>query len=381
MLYARPEAGLKRFCLPLELMEERGYTIEAPEEDEPTKDSDVFYNPEMKLNRDLSEIAARVFSNTIGERLRVCDPLTGTGIRGMRYSEIASELVLNDANPEAVERVEKALERNSIEADVRNQDANVLLSGHRNYFQLIDIDPFGPFTPFLDSTARASNHSSFAGFTATDNAVPAGTYATTCRRRYGSEPLKNSFMHETGLRIYIKEVFRNYARYDKEFDPKLCFHHRHYSRVMGRVTESKKRTNRALENIGHLSFCPECRWRKLERRKECGNCGSRTRIAGPLWTGKLVDQRFTEKMLDRFPDWDSSSFLEMVHGEAEILTPFYDLHEMASNMKIEVPKRDSVIEEIREKGYPVSRTHFGPNGFRTDAPIEDIRAIIESLSG
>lgn len=359
-------------------MEERGYTIDVPE-GEPTKDSEVFYNPEMELNRDLSEIAAKVFSNTIEEKLRVCDPLTGTGIRGMRYSDIASELVLNDANPEAVERVEKALERNNVEADVRNEDANVLLSGFRNYFQLIDVDPFGPFTPFLDSAARASNHQSFAGFTATDNAVPAGSYPTTCRRRYGSRPLKNSFMHETGLRIYIKEVFQNYARYDKEFDPKICFHHRHYSRVMGRVTESKKRTNRALDNIGFLSFCPECHWRKLERVEECGHCGAETEIAGPLWTGKLADQRFTEKMLEDYPAWDSKEFLEKVHSEAEILTPYYDLHQLCSALGSSVPKRDEVIATLREKGYPVERTHFTPDGFRTDAPIEDIHSVIEQL--
>jgi tRNA (guanine26-N2/guanine27-N2)-dimethyltransferase len=81
-------------------------------------------------------------------------------------------------------------------------------------------------------------------------------------------------MHETGLRIYLKEVFENYARYDKCFDPKFCWHEQHYTRVMGRVTESKKRTNRSLDNIGYLSFCPECRWRKLERKDRCENCGS-----------------------------------------------------------------------------------------------------------
>jgi tRNA (guanine26-N2/guanine27-N2)-dimethyltransferase len=49
-------------------------------------------------------------------------------------------------------------------------------------------------------------------------------------------------------------------------------------------------------------------------------------------------------------------------------------------MKIQVPKREEVIEAIREKGYPVSRTHFAPTGFRTDAPIEDIKDMIEELS-
>lgn len=357
-------------------MEERGFKIFAPEEEEPGKDSDVFFNTEMVHNRDISEIAAHTFSERIEkDSLRVCDPLAASGIRGFRYASIAEELHLNDINPGAVESIQKGLETNNLKGEVTNKDANVLLTEKRNYFHLIDIDPFGSFTEFLDSTARAANHQSFVGLTATDNAVPAGSYATTCRRRYGSEPMKNSFMHETGLRIYIKEVFQNFARYDKAFEPRVCFHKRHYSRVMGRVTESKKRANRNLDNIGFLSFCPECRWRKLERHKKCNECGSNTRIAGPLWTGKLTDRRFTVDMLEKMPeDWEESrELLQKIHNEAEIITPFYDIHEMASNMKLSVPRRENVIESLDQKGYPVSRTHFTPTGLRTDAPISDVR--------
>ena len=308
--------------------------------------------------------------------------MAGSGIRGLRYSKIADTLFINDTNPKAIQSIEKGLEANNIEAEVSSKNANVLLSENRNRFHLIDVDPFGPFTTFLDSTVRAANHQSFIGLTATDNAAPAGSYSKVCQRRYGSKPLKNSFMHETGLRIYIRAVFENFARFDKCFDPKVCFHERHYSRIMGRVTESKKRTNRALENIGYLSYCPECRWRKLERKEECDIGGSNTRIAGPLWTGKFVDHRFTEEMLEEMPpEWEQSrDLLGKVHREAEILTPFYDLHELSSNMGIQVPRRDKVIEAIRDKGYPVERTHFADTGFRTDAPIEDVKDLIEYVA-
>lgn len=364
-------------------MEERGWEIFAPEEEEPGKDSEVFFNKEMLHNRDISEIAGKVFRKQIDvDNFMVCDPLAGTGIRGFRYSGIADDLVINDANPEAVESIEKGLEANSIDAKVSNLNANVLLSKNHNRFHIIDIDPFGPFTNFLDSTARAANHQGFVGLTATDNAAPAGSYPEVCRRRYSSKPFKSSFMHEIGLRIYIKTVFENFARFDKWFDPKICFHERHYSRVMGRVTESKQRTNQATENIGYLSFCPSCRWRKFERTRECPVCDSETQIAGPLWTGKFVDQRFTEKMLEEMPEeWeDSRELLELVHGEAEILTPFYDIHELSSNLDVQVPRRDKVIEKIREKGYPVARTHFEPTGFRTDAPINDVKEIVRYKS-
>ncbi len=363
-------------------MEERSYIIFAPEEEEPGKDSEVFYNREMVLNRDLSQVAARVFQEEIdGKEFEVCDALAGSGIRGFRYSGIASRLLLNDANPRAVESIKRGLEENGIDAEVRNEDANIVLSQNRNRFQFVDIDPFGPFTPFLDSACRACSHNSFAGFTATDNAVAAGTYTKTCRRRYGAKPLKNSFMHETALRIYIRTVFENFSRYDNCFEPKVCFQQRHYCRVMGRVTESKQRTNKELENIGYLTFCQECRWRSLKRQERCGNCGNeKVSTAGPLWTGKFVDSRFTSKMMEEMPsEWEESrDFLELLHGESEIRTPFYDLHMLASNLEVSAPKREPVIEAIRDKGYPVARTHFSPTGFRTDAPIKDIKQIVRS---
>lgn len=365
-------------------MGERGYTIFAPEEKDPDKDSEVFFNTEMRLNRDLSEIASRVFRDRIDvESYRVADPLSGSGIRGFRYSEHADEVHLNDSNPEAVESIKKGLEENGIEAEVHEKDANVFLSENWNRFHLVDIDPFGPFTNFLDSAVRAANHRSLVGLTATDNSAPTGSYRTVCRRRYGAEPLKNSFMHETALRIYIREAFRNFARFDKCFEPKVCWHERHYSRVIGRVTESKKRTNRNLGNIGELSFCPECRWRKLERAAACGNCGNTDlAYAGPLWTGKLSDQRFTGDMLEEIPDeWqESREFLQKIDSEAEILTPFYDVHELASTVEVSVPPRDELIGSLRDRGYPVSRTHFSPTGFRTDAPVSDVREMVEETS-
>lgn len=359
-------------------MEERGLKIFAPE-GEPRMSDKVFYNPEMLENRDLSYVAAKTFFQQVDiENPNIADPLTGTGIRGLRYGELG-EVYLNDANENAVERTEKALTENNVDATVSNKDANVFLSGMPGYFHFIDLDPYGPFTPFLDSTARAANYNSFVGLTATDNSAPTGSYPTVCQRRYGSRPLKNGFMHETAMRIYIKEAFQNFARYDKCFEPRFCFQHQHYSRIIGRVTESKKRTNRSLENIGYLSYCDECGWRKLERVRECEHCGGEVEYAGPLWTGKLSDSRFTEKMLENIlKEWEGSKeILELVHRESEIVTPFYDLHELASRHDVSVPKRDKVIKALDDKGYPVSRTHFGPTGIRTDAQFKEILKILK----
>jgi tRNA (guanine26-N2/guanine27-N2)-dimethyltransferase len=151
---------------------------------------------------------------------------------------------------------------------------------------------------------------------------------------------------------------------------------------MGRVTESKQRCNNSLENVGHLSYCDECGWRKLEDIDECPRCDTETQKAGPLWTGKLLDQRFTERMLEKVPkEWeDSKEFLEKIHSEAEMITPFYDIHELCSKHKLQVPKRVDVIEALEDTGYPVSRTHFSDTGLRTDAPLDDVLNILKQLN-
>jgi len=365
-------------------MEERGWEVFASEDDEPDKDSEVFFNPEMRLNRDVSEVAGRVFRQKIDvEDFRVCDALSASGIRGFRYSDYADTLHLNDINPEAVRRLNKGLRSNYIEAETFNQDANTHLSKHRNFYTFIDVDPFGSFTRFLDSTARAANHQSFVGLTATDNGPVSGSYPKVCRRRYGSKPLRNSLMHETGLRIYIKEVFRNFARFDKCFDPKICFQHRHYSRLMGRVTESKSRCNKNLENIGYMTFCSDCRWRALERRSQCEYCSSsNVTYAGPLWTGSIGDQRFISDMIDEIPgDWSEAlRLLEKLNDEVQVRTPFYDIHKMASEVDVQAPKTSDTVDRLEEKGYIVSETHFEPTGVRTDAPFEEVRNVIKSES-
>jgi len=65
-------------------------------------------------------------------------------------------------------------------------------------------------------------------------------------------------------------------------------------------------------------------------------------------------------MLDQMPEeWEESyEMLEQIHAEAEILTPFYDLHELSSNLSIQVPKRDKILDAIHEK-----RVSCCPNPF------------------
>ena len=64
----------------------------------------VFYNPAMEKNRTLSVLLLKAFGGLHGTGLTVCEPLSGTGIRGIRYaveSGVVGRLILNDLSKEA----------------------------------------------------------------------------------------------------------------------------------------------------------------------------------------------------------------------------------------------------------------------------------------
>ncbi|MDY6766300.1 MAG: tRNA (guanine(10)-N(2))-dimethyltransferase [Candidatus Nanohaloarchaea archaeon] len=368
-------------------MQERGITLPIDVSAKPTTDDEVFYNPAMERNRDISTACLAVLHDRFGDGWSVCDALAASGIRGLRYLAAVDgleEVVLNDIRREAVAAMEAAVDRNDIDdarLSIHHGDANAVLTERFRSLDFVDIDPFGSPAPYLDSAARALRHNTAAGFTATDLGPLYGSYPEVCRRRYAASPVKAVFGHETGLRILIKEVFQAFARYDYAFTPLLSWHEQHYSRVIGRVEESKQECNRMLDSIGTLSFCRECRWRAYTATGECPCCGSPTDQAGPLWTGEFADEGFA----DEAAGWlaaegysEAESLVRRIRDEAGIPTPFYDTHELASTLGIQAPAQERLLGALRDDGYTAVPTHFAPHGIRTGAPLDAVQDAIRT---
>ena len=72
----------------------------------------TFYNPRMRLNRDVS--TAMIRSLEISDYL---DALSASGIRGLRASREAGvgKVTLNDVSPEACETIKRNIARNGVE--------------------------------------------------------------------------------------------------------------------------------------------------------------------------------------------------------------------------------------------------------------------------
>jgi len=138
----------------------------------------VFYNPTMEFNRDLSVLALQTYQKMLEKEAFICEPLTGCGIRGIRYAKEVKgvkKVIINDINNRAFRLTQKNVELNNVSqlVKVKNEDVNRLLSHyaapHRR-FNIIDVDPFGSPASFLDSAIRAIRNGGLLALTATDMA-------------------------------------------------------------------------------------------------------------------------------------------------------------------------------------------------------------------
>jgi tRNA (guanine26-N2/guanine27-N2)-dimethyltransferase len=84
-----------------------------------------------------------------------------------------------------------------------------------------------------------------------------------------------------------------------------------------------------------------------------------------------------ENMHRRVPD-----IIDKIVEETELMEyPYVDLHALCDLYNLTPPKNVEVMEALQEQGHRTSRTHFRNTAIRTDAPIEEVRSVIETITG
>ena len=370
--------------------------ILVPRVEKPTSAAPVFYNPVMSLNRDVAVAALQAYRRKLGRDVVVCEPMCGTGVRGVRFLlevEGVKHVVMNDLNPRAAMLAKVNLELNNVadRASVENMDANTLLMLHSapgRRFDYVDVDPFGCPTPYLDSSVRALKKGGMLAATATDVAVLCGAHPEPCLRKYGAVTARTEYCHELAVRILLAAVASAAARHEKAF--RVLFSHStdHYVRVYGILRAGARGADEAVSNLGYVLHCPECLWRTAARGvavplpSECPECGGRLLIAGPLWVGELWDKGFCRAMLSEAENMELPSrtlrLLRIVFGECGGPPTYYNVDLVCQLAGAPSPPIDVVVQRLRSMGYRASRTHFHPKGVRTDAPLSALR---EAVSG
>eukprot|EP01048_Picozoa_sp_COSAG05_P000649 COSAG05_NODE_18_length_34957_cov_44.338115_28_plen_377_part_00 len=265
-------------------------------------DNEVFYNNAQIFNRDLSVLVARLF---LGEKLerdqakqakrtarweaardagkpmtsehpstdrrthgsRILDALSASGLRAIRYAKELDNVAFvlaNDVNASAVESIRRNVAFNGLDPEivqVRQADAALTMMLHREpaaQFDLVDLDPFGSPTQFLDGAIQAVSEGGMLAVTCTDMAVLCGNHSEACFGKYGAMPLRGKHCHEFALRLVLGCLQTHASRYKRFIVPMLSCSIDFYIRIFVRVHTSPQEVKRAASKLSHVYQCSEC---------------------------------------------------------------------------------------------------------------------------
>ena len=343
----------------MQIIKEGKATIRIKKSDKVSKDMPVFYNPDMKLNRDVSVLLL----NTIEKKdMQIADPLAASGIRSIRFlleldkSKIKN-ISINDNDKKFKKTIKDAFKLNKIKKNKKiilsNEDANKFLFDSTG-FNYVDLDPWGSPNPFLDVALRRISRDGILAVTATDTAPLCGTYEDACLRKYWAKPLRNELMHEIGLRILIRKVQLIGTQYDKALVPIFSYYNLHYFRIFFRCDKGKKKCDEIIKLHGFFDK------------------------AGPMWIGDLWDIKLAEKMAKNAKE--NQKFLNIIKEESKIKTiGFYELHKFCERSKLNIPRKNELIEKLKKENYQASETHFSPLGIRSDVQEKKLIELIQQI--
>lgn len=136
--------------------------------------------------------------------LTILEALSATGLRSIRYAKEVpgiKTIIANDLSLKAVESIRENVKNNNVEHLVvpNSSDAKTLMYtsiSEEKRFNVIDLDPYGSPTRFLDAAVQSICDGGLLLITATDMAVFSGSTPEACYVKYGSIPLKTKCCHE-----------------------------------------------------------------------------------------------------------------------------------------------------------------------------------------
>ena len=312
----------------------------------PGKAKGVFYNPAMRLSRDLHVAFAKQFDFS-GIML---DGLAASGIRGIRLNlEAGVNVEFCDSSKMATETIAENLKMNRIKGKIHNEHVEDLLQNRK--YDWIDIDPFGTPAPYLEAALKGLNEEGILGVAATDTAVLCGAKPSICKKRYGAVSMRRVAAKEVGVRILLSRIHNIASVMGKGIEPLLCYSEGHHLRVFVRLGKRNDVTLKWITKDMRIVDREE---------KDAG---------GPLWVKKIIKA----ELIPESQNGILGRLLETLREEANGPPGLHDINEIAKTAGIgQTPQRTKIVESIRKLGSFASSSVFSPLGIKTDAP-EDIR--------
>ncbi|KAJ0261013.1 hypothetical protein HA466_0042170 [Hirschfeldia incana] len=339
---------------------------------------------------------------------RVLEALSASGLRALRYArevEGIGQVVALDNDPASVEACQRNIKFNGLMSTSKVEshltDARVHMLTNPKEFDVVDLDPYGAPSIFLDSAVQSVADGGLLMCTATDMAVLCGANGEVCYSKYGSYPLKGKYCHEMALRILLASIESHANRYKRYIVPVLSVQMDFYVRVFVRVyTSASAMKNTPLklsyvyQCIGCDSFHLQSVGRSLPKNnsvryqagvgpvvpQDCTHCGKKYNMGGPIWSAPIHDQEWVTSILngvksmkERYPAYDKiCSVLTTISEELLDVPLFLSLHSLSGTLKCTSPSAAMFKSAVMNAKYRVSGSHVNPLGIKTDAPMEII---------
>lgn len=339
---------------------------------------------------------------------RVLEALSASGLRALRYAREVDgigKVVALDNDEDAVEACRRNIKFNGSVAGEKVEshltDARVYMLTHPKEFEVVDLDPYGSPSVFLDSAIQSVVDGGILMCTATDMAVLCGGNGEVCYSKYGSYPLRGKYCHEMALRILLACIESHANRYKRYIVPVLSVQMDFYVRVFVRVYTSAsamKNTPLKLSYVYQCIGCDSFHLQPLGRTvakntsirylpgfgpvvpQECTDCGKKFNMGGPIWSAPIHDQEWVTSILsdvksmkNRYPAFERiSAVLTTISEELLDVPLFLSLHNLCGTLKCTSPSAVIFRSAVINAGYRISGTHVNPLGLKTDAPMDVI---------
>ena len=356
----------------------------------------TFFNPAAKLNRDISiEIYKSFIKDKKEENISFVDTMAGTGVRGLRVANeipVIKRVIFNDINSFSiyVSKVNAILNNIYHKCDFYNKEICNFLSSEFTFDKratIIDIDPFGTPSSYLDCILRSIQNGGLISVTATDTAVLSGVYPKVCYRKYYGNPLRTKYSLEIGIRLLLSCIALIASRLDLYIQPIFCHGYRNYIRTYCKIEKSNSFANKIQEKLGYVIHCFYCGNRFMTKKScqiiNCVNCNSKVSIGGPLWISNIYDKEVVSDIVYSFKSnslsKNSTDFLKdfftIALDEIDDYPYHYINDEIGKSLKKNVISIATIVDTLKKNGFLSSKTVFATNGFKTNASLNDIKRL------
>ncbi|CAL9177968.1 unnamed protein product [Musa hybrid cultivar] len=371
-------------------------------------DTNVQQDQSLDETESISEGFIRMPSWKGSQELKAPRALAASGLRALRYAREVDgigQVIALDNDKASIEACKRNIKFNGSVAcskvEAHLADARVYMLTHQKEFDVVDLDPYGSPSVFLDSAVQSVADGGILMCTATDMAVLCGNNGEVCHSKYGSYPLKGKYCHEMALRILLACIESHANRYKRHIVPILSVYMDFYVRVFVRIYTSASAIKETPLKLSYVYQCVGCDsfhlqsvGRTINKDKsvksapgygpvvpqECSDCGKKFNMGGPIWSAPMHDKEWifsilanVKAMKERYPAYEKiSAVLTTISEELHDIPLFVSLHNLCSTLKCTSPSAVLFRSAVLNAGYRISGSHVNPLGLKTDAPMDVI---------